>query len=554
MAKRYKGGIRIGVGYDPMINRPLDERDIVETFNDLLDMDNAYQFITVKVADEDGVAYRWNGLNQSSASNWSLVDTGEGGGGGTGDMNKSVYDQNDNGIVDNAEKLGGSLPSVYDQSAHVADASAHVTPDERDGLDNSPSTINAQNPVASIADIAASGGGDMLKATYDTDDNGIVDNSEKLGGQEPSFYDQSAHVARTDNPHGVDKADVGLGNADNSSDADKPISTATQTALDTKIEGFTAGTGIHIGGSSLSPTISATPQTSAGILSRVYFTGDTEVTSEGTFYTSSDVGKGSVVSVVQSVTVNDNQSDFFTQDVLGSPILINTQLYGGLYAGGLTVSVNEDKAHNRYNVEVYLADANGAPIASGITGEPVGDLGVQVVAIADSGILEFKKDEDTVIDFSVNLTQSLSVMAGQRIRYHFSASKVGTDGGVQQMDIKFGSDHNSYVDTPISLLTSDIINDSSAPGATAFDALSGHETRMVAVENGVGANAVEIITHESRIDNIHQVTAAQTGAVSNDVTGEPSGSDAVVKMVSLTQAEYDAGTPIATTFYVITDA
>ena len=34
------------------------------------------------------------------------------------------------------------------------------------------------------------------------------------------------------NPHNVTKADVGLGNVDNTSDLDKPISTATQTALD----------------------------------------------------------------------------------------------------------------------------------------------------------------------------------------------------------------------------------------------------------------------------------------------------------------------------------
>ena len=33
----------------------------------------------------------------------------------------------------------------------------------------------------------------------------------------------------------IDKTDVGLGNADNTSDASKPISTATQTALDGKI-------------------------------------------------------------------------------------------------------------------------------------------------------------------------------------------------------------------------------------------------------------------------------------------------------------------------------
>ena len=44
------------------------------------------------------------------------------------------------------------------------------------------------------------------------------------------------HVAREDNPHGVTKAQVGLGNVDNTSDADKPISIATQDALDLKVD------------------------------------------------------------------------------------------------------------------------------------------------------------------------------------------------------------------------------------------------------------------------------------------------------------------------------
>lgn len=46
--------------------------------------------------------------------------------------------------------------------------------------------------------------------------------------------DIDTHTARTDNPHGVTKAQVGLSNASNTSDADKPISTLTQTALDLK--------------------------------------------------------------------------------------------------------------------------------------------------------------------------------------------------------------------------------------------------------------------------------------------------------------------------------
>jgi len=46
----------------------------------------------------------------------------------------------------------------------------------------------------------------------------------------------TTHIADTNNPHSVDKADVGLGNVDNTSDLDKPISTATQTALDGKLD------------------------------------------------------------------------------------------------------------------------------------------------------------------------------------------------------------------------------------------------------------------------------------------------------------------------------
>lgn len=44
----------------------------------------------------------------------------------------------------------------------------------------------------------------------------------------------SAHTSSTDNPHVVTKAQVGLGNVDNTSDANKPVSTATQTALNLK--------------------------------------------------------------------------------------------------------------------------------------------------------------------------------------------------------------------------------------------------------------------------------------------------------------------------------
>jgi hypothetical protein len=66
------------------------------------------------------------------------------------------------------------------------------------------------------------------------------------------------HVNNTNNPHSVTKAQVGLSDVDNTSDADKPISTATQTALNTKFD--TAGTGLNKNGTTVSH---ATPEGAA---------------------------------------------------------------------------------------------------------------------------------------------------------------------------------------------------------------------------------------------------------------------------------------------------
>lgn len=43
----------------------------------------------------------------------------------------------------------------------------------------------------------------------------------------------NSHTGNTSNPHSVTKTQVGLGNVDNTADADKPVSTAQQAALDT---------------------------------------------------------------------------------------------------------------------------------------------------------------------------------------------------------------------------------------------------------------------------------------------------------------------------------
>lgn len=56
-------------------------------------------------------------------------------------------------------------------------------------------------------------------------------NTAYRGDRGKTAYD---HVSATDNPHQVSKTQVGLSNVDNTSDAAKPVSTATQTALNGK--------------------------------------------------------------------------------------------------------------------------------------------------------------------------------------------------------------------------------------------------------------------------------------------------------------------------------
>lgn len=56
------------------------------------------------------------------------------------------------------------------------------------------------------------------------------------GTDERALQVMTEHIGRKDNPHNTTKEQIGLGNVDNTADIDKPISNATQLALDNKIE------------------------------------------------------------------------------------------------------------------------------------------------------------------------------------------------------------------------------------------------------------------------------------------------------------------------------
>lgn len=58
-------------------------------------------------------------------------------------------------------------------------------------------------------------------------------------GKEPANANIQSHISSISNPHSVTKAQVGLTDADNTSDANKPVSSAQQTALNLKVDKVT---------------------------------------------------------------------------------------------------------------------------------------------------------------------------------------------------------------------------------------------------------------------------------------------------------------------------
>lgn len=83
-----------------------------------------------------------------------------------------------------------------------------------------------------------------IKAAFEQFWTHVIARTGDMITQANEYTDTSlnTHTSNTSNPHSVTKAQVGLGNVDNTSDVNKPVSTATQTALNNKMN-KTAPTG-----------------------------------------------------------------------------------------------------------------------------------------------------------------------------------------------------------------------------------------------------------------------------------------------------------------------
>ncbi len=262
--------------------------------------------ITLKVNGTDNAVQ--NVLNLVQGNNVTITDLGNGSvriaatGGGGGSVNWG--------------SIGGTLSAQTDlQTALDGKASDGELTTEVNARIAADTTL--QNNINTVA-------GNLSTET-----------TARQAGDATNAADLVAHTSNTSNPHATTKAQVGLGNADNTSDADKPISTATQTALNAKEPTITAGT---------------TSQYYRG--DKTFQTLDKSVVGLGNVDNTSDVNKP--VSTAQATAIG------LKQDILVSGTNIKT-INGNsiLGSGNLVISAAVNQAFRTYGTGFTLAASSG---------------------------------------------------------------------------------------------------------------------------------------------------------------------------------------------------
>lgn len=216
----------------------------------------------IYVALDDNLTYRWSGSTYVEISkSLGLGETastaypGNKGKKNAEDITRHIADQTNPHNVTKAQLGLDKVDNVADVDKPISKATQNALDDKVDkvtgkGLSTNDFTNDLKFKLETSLSIRRMPSEDIDEITekivgeliYNTTENKYV-YWDGAKWKEVADYDVvKAHIDDKNNPHEVTKAQVGLGNVDNTSDADKPISTAQQEAFTAGAEALTAHT------------------------------------------------------------------------------------------------------------------------------------------------------------------------------------------------------------------------------------------------------------------------------------------------------------------------
>jgi hypothetical protein len=247
--------------------------------------------------------------------------------------------------------------------------------------------------------------------------------------------------------------------------------------------------------------------------SRLWFSGDETTLPAGTFYDAIPNARGIVGSVNQTVTINDNETAPYLEDLIGNPFTVTGHVKRGEFGGILTWAVNTSNGLTQFTVEFYLADTDGNVIDSS-SGLPNGSYPFSPIMVAESPILDNVNSLTQYADFVGFVLVDQEIPVDHRIRIRVLASKPSTQGVAQDVEIFYGADQFSFVDYPASLSFGDLsdVEDTREPF-----------TIMQLGNDGIWRNQSGNITEQNNLDDMADVQTYSGLAVDDALYWDGSG-------------------------------
>ena len=311
------------------------------------------------------------------------------------------------------------------------------------------------------------------------------------------------HLGRYDNPHKVTKEQVGLGNVDNTSDANKPISKATQTALNEKVDKVTEGTegNIVIFGNS-----GALADSRAAITNRYQFddrlnpvTGAAVTLALETLNKGPFGGEGKyIISVSETagvVTATEGTLDTEPTENSTNPVKS-----GGVYQH-LSTKADKDTDADEDNVAVF--DENGNPVDSGIAKDDleaaISSAGSSIQGVSIDGTA-LTPDANNVVDIPLATTSADGAMSAED-KAKLDGIASGAEANVQSDWTEADSNSDAFIKNKPSLATvattgeygdllnipTDLVHDASYVH-TDNNYTTAEKTKLASIETGAEAN------------------------------------------------------------------
>lgn len=269
-----------------------------------------------------------------------------------------------------------------------------------------------------------------------------------------------AHANLTNNPHNVDKTQVGLSNVDNTSDLDKPISTATQTALDLKAD----------------------------------------LTDISDFETSTELDTRDIANRDRAnhtgTQLANTISDFAAQVAIDET---TTSLSLG---SNILTYTDEDGVQTNIDLSLYLDDTNLARIVSGSINPT-------------TGIVTFERDDLTT--FTIDFSPLLDNQNASEVPVTPSGNLTSTDVQAaleeHQIDIDNINSAQSIQDGNISTNTTNISTNTSDISTNATN-ISTNTTNIGTNTTNISNNASNIATNSTNISNNTSNISTNTSDIS----------------------------------------